>query len=100
MHVKAKGIEQPDLLKLLFAIDSTPRWKVRKILKSGPATIVLWEDGSKTVVKCAPDEEPNDYAAFTAALGIKLFKSNSNLKRMIAEKTVVQKPRKKGKADG
>lgn len=67
-----------------------------RILKSGNATIVFWEDGSKTVVKCPADCTPDDYQAFTAALAIHIFGSNSKLKKMIARKTVYQKEKKKG----
>ena len=65
-----------------------------RIVKSGRATIVFWEDGTKTVVKRSPDEPDNDYNAFLAALGIKIFGSNSQLKKIIKEQTVVQKPKK------
>ena len=58
----------------------------KRIIKSGPATIVFWKDGTKTVVKRAEDEPDNEYAAFTAALGIKVFGSNSALKNVV-EKT-------------
>ena len=58
---------------------------------------MFWPDGEKTIVKRAADEPDNDYAAFTAALGIKLFGSNSALKRMIERKTVHQKPKEKKK---
>lgn len=65
----------------------------KRILKSGNRTIVFWSDGTKTVVKRADDEEDNDYAAFTAALGIRLYGSNSALKRIV-ERTETQKPKK------
>lgn len=65
-----------------------------RIVKSGRATIVFWEDGTKTVVKRSPDESDNEYNAFLAALGIKIFGSNSKLKKIIKEKTVVQNPKK------
>lgn len=58
----------------------------KRILRSGDRTIVFWEDGTKTIVKRAEDEPDNDYAAFTAAFAIKLFGSNSALKRMIFKK--------------
>lgn len=29
---------------------------IRKVIFSNPATIVLWSDGTKTVVKCGPDD--------------------------------------------
>lgn len=54
-----------------------------RIQKNGPATIVFWNDGSKTVVKRGTDEPDSDYAAFTAALGIKIYGSNSKLKKIV-----------------
>lgn len=80
-----------------FKRDERPpkAWEIDHIIKSGPATIVFWADGTKTMVRRAPDEEDNDYAAFTAALGIKLFGSNSALKRAIKASTKVQKPKAK-----
>lgn len=62
-----------------------------RILRSGPATIVFWADGTKTVVKRAPDEEDSDYAAFTAALAIKIFGSNTKLKKIVKTFTEVGK---------
>lgn len=66
-----------------------------RIIKNGPATVVFWKDGTKTVVKCAPETAPSDYDAFTAALAIKIFGNNSRLKKMIKVLTVVENPNKK-----
>lgn len=66
---------------------------VDRIIKSGNRTIVFWKDGTKTIVKRAEDEADNDYAAFTAALGIKLYGSNSALKRVVS-KVQVQKSKR------
>lgn len=74
-------------------------YKPSRILKSGTATIVFWKDGTKTVVKCAPETTPNDYDAFTAALAIKIFDNNSKLKKLIRNLTVEQKPVKKKVAE-
>ena len=63
----------------------------KRILRHGPATIVFWCDGTKTVVKRAPDEPDNEYAAFTAALAIKIFGSNSKLKKIVKTFTEEQK---------
>lgn len=73
--------------------DEITVWPER-IIKSGRATIVFWEDGTKTVVKRSPDKPDNDYNAFLAALGVKIFGSNSQLKKIIKEQTVIQKPKK------
>ena len=52
-----------------------------RIIKSGPATIVFWADGSKTVVRCAKGTEPDDYTAFCAALAKRVYGNNSAIKR-------------------
>ena len=69
-----------------------------RIIKNGPATVVFWKDGTKTVVKCAPETTPSDYDAFTAALAIKIFGNNSRLKKMMKVLTVKaeKKPVNKG----
>jgi len=71
------------------------KYEPRQILISGNRTIVFWKDGTKTIVKCADDKEFNVYVAFTAALSIKIFGSNTHLKKVIREKTAVQKKKVK-----
>ena len=73
---------------------SVKRFAQLRILKSGIATIVFWQDGTKTVVKRGSDEPESDYAAFTAALGIKIFGSNSALKRIVS-RAETQEPKAK-----
>lgn len=74
----------------IFKVDYTPK----RILKSNNATIVFWKDGTKTIVKRSEDEEESDYAAFTAALSIKVFGSNSALKRIVGRTERQQKKKK------
>ena len=73
--------------------------KPKRILRSGPCTIVFWEDGTKTIVRKAPDEEDNAYAAFTAALAIKLFGSNQAVKRIVGMTETQEKKEKQGTAN-
>ena len=54
-----------------------------KILFKPPATIVFWKDGTKTVVKCMEGETFNEYFGFLAALGKKIFGTNSELNRIV-----------------
>ena len=63
----------------------------KKIIRNGPATIVMWPDNTKTVVKRADGEEDNTYSAFCAALAIKIFGSNSKLKKTVKTHTEEQK---------
>lgn len=55
----------------------------KRIIHSGPATIVFWEDGTKTVVKLSEKDTYDEYDAFTAAFAIKIFGSNSAVKKLI-----------------
>jgi hypothetical protein len=74
-------------------------YKPKRILKNGDYMTVLWEDGTKTIVKRAPDEPESDYAAFTAAIGIRVFGSNSALKRIVESAEVQGKKKKKKKEE-
>lgn len=66
----------------------------KRILKSGPVTIVFWADGTKTIVRPEPGTVPDDYTAFVAATAKKVYGSNSRIKRMLAALTEVQEGRK------
>ena len=70
----------------------------KKIIKSGPCTIVFWNDGTKTMVRRATGEADDDYSAFTAALAIKIFGSNSAVKRTVKNKLVEQIKKTKNNA--
>ena len=75
------------------------RLEVGRIIRNGKATVVIWKDGEKTIVRRAEDEAESNYAAFTAAIAIRLYGNNSKLKKMLEQKTVEQKPRKKKKEE-
>jgi len=73
----------------------------KRIIYNDPATVVFWKDGTKTVVKRAPNEVSNHYTAFCAALAKKIFETNSHVNRIvksgecIEKKTVVKKQEEK-----
>lgn len=69
-----------------------------KIIVNGPATIVFWEDGTKTVVKCSKYDSYDLYSAFTAALAIKIFGTNSKVKSTLSNKLKIEKLYYKSKA--
>lgn len=77
--------------KRKFAERGTDEMKnvdVKKIIFSGPKTIVLWSDGTKTIVSMSKDETNFDpEAAFCAAYTKKMFGTNSKIKRIISEKS-------------
>lgn len=65
------------------------------IILNGKATVVIWPDKTKTVVKCSEGEVYSPYNAFASALAIKIFGSNSALKKMLENRTVEQKKKEK-----
>lgn len=74
------------LNKLIGGTNEMKNVDVKKIIFSGPKTIVLWSDGTKTIVSMSKDELRFDpEAAFCAAYTKKMFGSNSKIKRIIAE---------------
>ena len=59
---------------------------VEKIISNGPATIVFWNDGTKTVVKCDIYDEYDLYDAVANALAKKIFGSTSKFHRIVDNK--------------
>lgn len=66
----------------------------KKIIFSPPATVVIWANGMKTVVKCKEGTEFNPYYGFTCALAKKIYQSNEKIKRMIKEAEYQNEERK------
>lgn len=92
-YVPFESLAEIDLTDATFVIDQralggyiscAPRQITpRKVIFSGPKTIVIWEDGTKTIVGCAEGQEYDEYAGFCAALAKKIFGTTSKVKRMI-----------------
>lgn len=55
----------------------------KQIIYNPPATIVFWEDGDKTVVKCTKGEPFNKYYGFCAALAKRIYGSNSQIMKIV-----------------
>lgn len=76
-----------DLLIVKPANKSKPAApSVKRIVYHNPATIVFWQDGTKTVVKCMDGEPFEKYAGFCAALAKKVFGSTSKAKKVAGAK--------------
>lgn len=57
-----------------------------KIIFNDPATIVFWNDGEKTVVKCAKDQKFSEYYGYLAAMAKKIYGTNGVINRLIKDK--------------
>jgi hypothetical protein len=51
--------------------------RIKKVIFNDPATIILWKDGTKTVVKCAEGETYDPEKGFAMAF-IKYHMGNDN----------------------
>lgn len=69
-----------DILKALPSFNSSI--KVKKVIFHDPATIVYWEDGTKTVVKCQ-DEEFDKEKGLLAAIAKKVYGNKGNFNNII-----------------
>lgn len=56
---------------------------VKRVHRSGPVTVVIWADGTKTVVRCAEGSIDDPYAAFCAAVTKRIYGSNSKINKML-----------------
>lgn len=94
-YVPIKEEKKPEdkIPKVCIDLFYTPK----HIYKGDGKTVVMWEDGTKTIVKRAEGEPDNDYAAFTAALAIKIYGDNSKVNRIVRMTETVEKRKKKKK---
>lgn len=63
---------------------------VKKVIFSGPKTIVLWADGTKTIVSCGESDTYDYYSGFCAAVVKKLFGSTTHAKKVLGKVVQVQ----------
>lgn len=64
-------------MKIRAAIPIIKIPEISKVVFNNPATIVFWEDGTKTVVKCMEGQEFNEYYGVACAIMKRFFGNNS-----------------------
>lgn len=57
---------------------------VKRVIFSGPKTIVFWSDGAKTIASCGEGDTNDPYAGFCAAVTKRVFGSTSQAKKVLA----------------
>ena len=70
-------------MKYVVALELMPK----KIIFSGPKCIVLWLDGTKTIVSCSENDKWDEYAAYCAALAKKIYGTTSAVHREVDKKS-------------
>ena len=59
--------------------------KIKKVIYSGPKTIILWADNTKTIVSCGEADAYDYYSGFCAAVVKKLFGSTTHAKKVLGD---------------
>lgn len=96
-------VDEDDIDVGLWEGDDPPFWgipDINHIVFSDPATIVFWDDGTKTVVKTCDGDKFERYMGFAVACMKKMFGSTSRAKKIMNELAVDQVVDRKHKDSG
>ena len=68
-------ISSEEYIKVLrqYSSDVEFRTGIKKVIFKGPATIVIWVDGSKTVVKCAEGDRYSKFSGLAIAMCKRMY---------------------------
>lgn len=78
---KSIGVAIGDCTKLLVPIKMLP--SIKKVIFSKPATVVIWGDNTKTVVKCADGEEYSEEVGLAMCIAEKYCGNYSQFKKVV-----------------
>lgn len=62
-----------------------PQPGIKKVIFNNPATIILWDDGTKTIVKCNERDIYDPEKGFAMAISEKVLGSYTGFKREMAK---------------
>ena len=68
---------------LLGGHQHLPSLQIKKVIFNSPATIIMWNDGSKTVVKCQTGDEYDPEKGFVMAYLKKLLGNDNTFNKEI-----------------
>lgn len=60
---------------------------IKKVVYNDPATVVYWDDGSKTVVKCHEEDVYDERTGFLLCCAKKLFGNTGRFNEVVKEHT-------------
>lgn len=67
-----------DLLNYIYGMSSSHIPEIKNVIFNDPATIVFWDDGTKTVVKCQDGDEFDPEKGLSMAIVKKAYGNKSN----------------------
>lgn len=97
LHIEYFTFAEADTKRKLnaqYGVAST--YKPKKVIydEAAGVTVVLWMDGTKTIVRAAEGEEHDAYLGYCIALAKKMHGTNSALKRDLEKVLVVKEDKK------
>lgn len=82
-------LEEKKRARVREYVDSRPngrnRPEIEKVIFNPPATIVIWHDKSKTIVKCRGDDEYDPEYGLAMCIAKKYFGSRHQMQKLVAE---------------
>ncbi len=79
MDYLIKTLSYPELKSKAFI------YGIKKIIFSGPCTIILWYDGTKTIVRCGPDDKFDPEKGIAMCILKKMFGSSHQMSKWMKE---------------
>ena len=83
LYVPYSNMFSEKIINNIAKTNASELFKPKHIIYNDPATIVFWNDGTKTVVKKSEGEPYNKYNAFCAALAKKVLGNNSIVNKIV-----------------
>lgn len=83
MYDSVNGIFRPVSVVLPDNMRLTTRFSIEKVIFNDPATIIYWNDGTKTVVKCQPGDTFEKEKGFMLAVMKKVCGNNGAYNELI-----------------
>lgn len=97
VRVKVSYTDYHALMREQKKANRIPSPKRIIVNEDSKVAVVMWDDGTKTIVKCSDADTYDPYAAYCAAFAKKCYGTNSKLKKTIEKLTVYQEKKKKDK---
>lgn len=69
----------------MYQLHIVPYFKIKEVIFNDPATIVYWEDGTKTVVKCGKDDTYNKETGLALCFMKKALNNKGNYNNLFRE---------------
>lgn len=95
-HIEKENEKNMDERRLNAQYGVASTYKPKKVIydEAAGVTVVLWADGTKTIVRATEGEEHDAYLGYCIALAKKMHGTNSALKRDLEKVLVVKEDKK------